>query len=31
MRGSYHFLANFPKVGWHPEYETLLKKPDDEK
>lgn len=31
MRGSYHFLADIPKVGWHPEYETLLKKPDDEK
>jgi hypothetical protein len=31
MRGSYHLLADIPKVGWHPEYESLLEQPSDEK
>ena len=31
MRGSYHSLADIPKVGWHPEYENLLRDPSNGK
>ncbi|MDN3588071.1 hypothetical protein QWY86_15415 [Pedobacter aquatilis] len=29
-RGSYHYLADQVQLGWHPKWETLKKKKDDE-
>lgn len=30
VRGSYQVLAETLQVGWHPDYTTLLKEPDDD-